>query len=181
MNHMDPSVLGGVSSQFSLLGDEIKRLLFLKDKKAVKLALIFQVIRYHNNKLIHPLTKEQDSIESRRIDRLEKMHNWLMNLYFYLINSVQKSDFLSSDTKYKFGAFTREIHDQWKDITGLNYNPKLHMLVHHVWDFIAEHGCLSEVSESTLESTHASINHIVWTMLRHLLREVKKTFLDIIR
>ena len=174
--HTGKGGVGGRLSTFSLLGDEIKRLLHLKSQDSEETISIFQLVAERNQKLVHPLTKEHHEAETRRIERLNKMHDWSMMIWNYLM-VYKKSDFWAKERKSKFGNFVEEIHTEWTKITGLNYTPKLHMLVHHVWDVIAEHGCLSEVSESSLESTYASLNYIIRFEKKYLLNEIVKLFI----
>ncbi len=173
--HVTGEPSGGASGYFAFTGDEIERLLNFKLQNSFENQSLFQILARLFDSESNDKPEEERKADEDALFKLGKMHEWSIMLWDYLVK-FKKEDFLDQSRLEKFRLFVDDIHTNWTTVTGNNYTPKLHMLVHHVHDFILNHGCLSELSEKLLESTHAQINASIREKFLHELKDISTLF-----
>ncbi len=129
---------GGLSDLYDLNGPEISK--FIKKECSTILLAAADA-----TSSLPASTRASHSMLSR----------WLKQLHHCLL----RTDDWSVTDLFIWRGVVEDIHQHWREETGQNAFPKLHMLRHTI-DFAERHRFLGRVSEAQIESFHATFNSL---------------------
>ena len=137
---------GGKSDIFQLNGPEIGKW-----------------IKKDCTKSLRASAEEKGSLTSNQKSTYSILKRWLENLHDYLLH---KKEWEMKDIE-DWRTAVSDIHSNWRAETSQKPFPKLHML-HHSVEFAERHRFLGRISESQIESFHATFNSLFHKQHRNM-------------
>jgi len=121
-------------------------------------------------------TRAQHSAAADASSSIEATSSWLKGLKENLLGKGQFSD----DEITQFKSTIQTIQTKWEETTGTQPFPKLHML-RHAGEFAEKWQVLGSVSESAMESAHATANSFYHNNHRNLGNQTNTRLLRTLR